>query len=122
VPITCAVCHDPHGSDNDAQLRANENGARNLKALAELRIDDLVQELEGLLAIVPATEFDETDARYTVGEGCQFNLELAQSRGAEIHTPFLIEALLMGSINEVESTCSLPLLTEVSLTRRLGVR
>jgi len=23
APITCAVCHDPHGSDNDAQLRAS---------------------------------------------------------------------------------------------------
>ncbi len=23
VPITCAVCHDPHGSDNDHQLRAS---------------------------------------------------------------------------------------------------
>jgi predicted CXXCH cytochrome family protein len=101
---------------------ANENGARNLKALAELRIDDLVQELEGLLAMVPVTEFDETDARYTVGEGSQFNLELAQSPGAEIHNPFLIEALLIGSINEVESTYSLPLLTDVSLTRQLGVR
>ena len=78
--------------------------------------------MDGLLALVAATEFDETDSRYTVAEGSKFNLELAETPGSTIHNPFLIEALLIGSITDLRATYALPLLTNVSLERTLGVR
>jgi hypothetical protein len=36
-----------------------------------------------------------------------------------VHNPFLIEALLIGSINDTRATYALPLLTDVSLERSL---
>jgi predicted CXXCH cytochrome family protein len=93
--------------------------ARSLEGVAELRIAGLVAELQGLLALVPASEFDEGDGRYTVAEGSRFNQQLAQAGGAAVHNPFLIEALLIGSINDTRATYALPLLTDVSLERSL---
>ncbi|MDZ7780825.1 MAG: cytochrome c3 family protein [Gemmatimonadota bacterium] len=77
--------------------------ARNLQINAENRIAGDADDLESLIAQIPESEFDETDDRYTVGEGAQFNLELARSPGAAVHNPFLIEALLQATIDEVES-------------------
>lgn len=68
--------------------------------------DDLairIAELQGLLDQVDASEFDENDDRYTVAEGSQFNLELAEAPGAIVHNPFLIRALLTASIAELRS-------------------
>ncbi|MCA9738424.1 MAG: cytochrome c3 family protein [Gemmatimonadota bacterium] len=81
--------------------------ARGLKFTAEQRIDNLASALEALVAQVPASEFSTTDARYTVGEGARFNAELARASGAAVHNPFLIEALLTASINQVSETYSL---------------
>lgn len=103
-----------------AGCHSTEAVARSLTGVAQLRIDALVTEITGLLDLVPASEFDETDSRYTVGEGSRFNLQLAQSGGAVVHNPFLIEALLLGSITELRSEYALPLLTGVSLDRTLG--
>lgn len=87
-------CTDCHGS---------EDVARNLQINAENQIAADADDLEALIAQIPESEFDEEDDRYTVGEGAQFNLELARSPGAAVHNPFLIEALLQATINEVES-------------------
>lgn len=42
------------------------------------------------------------DDRYTTAEGSLFNSQLAAMRGSETHNPFLIEALLTASIQQVE--------------------
>ena len=105
-----------------AGCHGSESAARSAEAVVQLRIDNLTAELEGLIAMIPASEFDQNDARYTVAEGSQFNLELAQSSGAGVHNPFLIEALLIGSIDAVQDKYMLPLLSNVSLDRQLGVR
>lgn len=75
--------------------------ARGLHSLAESRIDPLVVQLDGLLARIPATEFSNTDGRYTTAEGSRFNSQLAKRTGAEVHNPFLIEALLRASIEQI---------------------
>lgn len=80
--------------------------ARGLQVNAENQIAADADDLEALIAQIPETEFDETDDRYTVGEGAQFNLELARSPGAAVHNPFLIEALLQATITEVQSRYS----------------
>ncbi len=99
----------------------SEAVARSLKETAELRIGSLVDELNGLIAKVPASEFDDSDNRYTVGEGAQFNAELGASPGGAVHNPFLLEALLTASIKAVENQYSVAPVsgTAVSLQRQL---
>jgi predicted CXXCH cytochrome family protein len=75
--------------------------ARGLHSLAESRIDDLVVRLDALIARIPANQFSNTDGRYTTGEGSKFNSSLAKTTGAEVHNPFLIEALLRASIVQI---------------------
>jgi predicted CXXCH cytochrome family protein len=98
----------------------SEDGARAIMLVAELRIDALANELSGLISQVPASEFDEDDARYTVGEGAKFNLGLAESGGAVVHNPFLIEALLIASVQTVKDKYGLAALSNVSLERELA--
>jgi predicted CXXCH cytochrome family protein len=83
--------------------------------VAQNRIANLVEELEDLLALVPATEFDPTDAVYTVAEGSLFNAELGAIESSAVHNPFLTEALLTASIDAVMDTYGLPLLSDVRL-------
>jgi predicted CXXCH cytochrome family protein len=119
---SCAPPEESFLSCTAGGCHATQDVARSLKGVAELRIGTLVTELSGLVAQIPASEFDETDARYTVGEGSAFNLALAQSPGGVVHNPFLLEALLIASIAEVRDTYALPLLTDVSLEPQLGIR
>jgi len=93
---TCTNCH------------GTEAVARNLQIIAENRIAGYANTLEALLARIPASEFDPNDGRYSVGEGARFNLQLARFNGAAVHNPFLIEALLVASIDEVRSRYALP--------------
>jgi len=76
--------------------------ARDLRAVTESRVERDAADLEALIPLIPESEFDETDDRFTVGEGARFNLELARAGGAAIHNPFLIEALLIATIDAVE--------------------
>jgi predicted CXXCH cytochrome family protein len=86
---SCAVggCHGSEGAARSAQLTAR------------LRLDTLADELEALLAGVPATEF--APGRVTTALGARFNVQLARFRGTEVHNPFLMEALLIASIQQV---------------------
>jgi hypothetical protein len=67
-----------------------------------LRIANLNTQLKSQLSRVARTEFSNTDNRYTTGEGAQFNSSLADKVGSEVHNPFLLEALLIGSIQQVQ--------------------
>ena len=75
---------------------------------ATTRIDGLVATLNGLLGSVPSSEFDATDNVLSVAEGAKFNADLAGLRGSAIHNPFLLEALLNASIQEVMSKYPTP--------------
>jgi predicted CXXCH cytochrome family protein len=80
----------------------SEVGARAAYTTAELRIQELTTTLRALLAQVPASEF-VVDNRYTSAEGARFNAELGEYPGTAIHNPFLIEALLIGSIQQIRA-------------------
>lgn len=82
--------------------------ARAAFSVARQRIDDRVAELQALIAQIPASEFDETDNRYTTGEGARFNAELGALNGSAVHNPFLVEALLLASIAQVKADYNLP--------------
>jgi predicted CXXCH cytochrome family protein len=66
---------------------------------------------QGLLALVPVTEYNTTDNIITVAEGVLFNMRLvAEGRYANgdrskgVHNPFLAKALLAASINALNDT------------------
>jgi hypothetical protein len=85
-----------------AGCHVSATSARGLHTFAEdQRIDPLIAQLDGLLARIPASEFSSTDGRYTTAEGSKFNSSLAKSPGAVVHNPFLIEALLRASIEQI---------------------
>ncbi len=92
---SCTECH-------------SEEVAQGLVETAEASVAPLIIELEGLLALVDPGEFDPDDGVYTVAEGSQFNLDLAETSGAVVHNAFLIRSLLNASIAEVRRFYGLP--------------
>lgn len=96
----------------------DENAAFSALTAATTRIQRLVDELHDLLLEVdpnladPGGAIDPTNPTFTAAEGAFFNLELAQFGneafgtntvvGSTVHNPFLMEALLIGSIQAVE--------------------
>jgi predicted CXXCH cytochrome family protein len=100
---TGAGCH----GDADAALSA--------LLVARTRIDALVTELDGLLALVPPGQIDRADTLFTVAEGAQFNSRLGAISSSAVHNPFMTEALLTSSITAVMDTYALPQLSSVTL-------
>jgi predicted CXXCH cytochrome family protein len=86
---------------------ASQDQARSALVAARTRIESRNAELKALLARVPRSEISSTDKRFTVAEGATFNTTLADKHGSEVHNPFLMEALLIGSINAVKTTYNL---------------
>ncbi|MGZ8377448.1 MAG: cytochrome c3 family protein [Gemmatirosa sp.] len=79
----------------------SEAAARSAYAVAEQRLTELASQITTMLARVPASEISSTDTRYTTAEGAQFNAALARTAGSAAHNPFLVEALLTGSIQQL---------------------
>jgi predicted CXXCH cytochrome family protein len=100
----------------------SEAVARSLEATAEARIAQLNVALDQTLARIHAnwktcrtnnscgagSPFNTSDGKYTTAEGAAFNWDLANFKGSTIHNPFLIEALLTASINQVKKDYNLP--------------
>jgi predicted CXXCH cytochrome family protein len=85
-----------------AGCHGSEAAARSATTIVRLRIDNLNNQLKSQLARVPASEFDPNDGRYSTAEGARFNSQLADRPGSIVHNPFLLEALLIGSIQQVQ--------------------
>jgi predicted CXXCH cytochrome family protein len=117
IPTTddCALDQRSFRSCAASGCHGAEGVARGLYGLAQTRMEDLVGELDALLAQVPASEFSNTDNRYTSAEGSRFNKELAEFPGSPIHNPVLIESLLRGSIRQLRDEYGLSSPTGVSL-------
>jgi hypothetical protein len=62
----------------------------------------LIAELAALIEDIPEDQFEPGDGLITTGEGSEFNLQLAEQEGSPLHNPFLIEALLIASIQQIE--------------------
>jgi predicted CXXCH cytochrome family protein len=71
-------------------------------------IDDLVADVNSLLAMVPPDQFSDTDSLFTVAEGARFNVQLAAIESSAVHNPFLTEALLDASVDALVDQYSLP--------------
>jgi predicted CXXCH cytochrome family protein len=99
----------------------SENAARSAMIVVRLRLDTWNAQLKSQLARVPAAEFNPNDGRYSTAEGARFNSQLADRYGSAAHNPFLMEALLIGSIQQVQRDYGIsPATADAELTRWLN--
>jgi predicted CXXCH cytochrome family protein len=112
---TCTTAERSFASCTASGCHGSQDAARSAYIVATTRIAELVEELEALLDMVPATEFDTEDGVYTTAEGSLFNAELGAITSSAIHNPFLTEALLTASIKQVETDYGLGALSTISL-------
>jgi hypothetical protein len=97
----------------------SEAAARSALTVVTLRLDVLITELDALIAQIALDQFVTGDDLITTGEGAKFNLSLAKQQGSPIHNPFLIEALLIASIQQVKVDYGLAPPRSLSLERQL---
>jgi predicted CXXCH cytochrome family protein len=97
----CDVMQRTFVTCTEGGCHSTEQAARNAMLFARNRLNTLAATLNAQLAQVPASEFSDADNRYTTAEGARFNAQLALFRGTEVHNPFLAEALLIASIEQV---------------------
>ncbi len=77
---------------------ADEGAARLAFTVTTARIDPLITTIDSLLALVPPSELDPSSGVLTTAKGSKFNNDLAKKTGSTTHNPFLIEGLLLASI------------------------
>lgn len=116
---TCDETDRSFASCTGSGCHGTEDVARSAMMATRDRIDRLSEELKGLLDQVPAAAFNANDPTITAAEGAAFNRELAVRDGAPIHNPFLIEQLLLASIQELSRVYGVTLSADVSLTPTL---
>jgi len=129
-----APCVDANGIPTDAQdcdisaktfrsctssgCHATEAVARNLYLTDSARVLQLVTSLNSAIAkvktLAPA-DCKLGGQTYTSCLGSQFNVSLAQSAGGFVHNPFLIERLLIASINQLQKDYGVTPTAPVSL-------
>jgi predicted CXXCH cytochrome family protein len=98
----CAITQRTFRTCTGAGCHPSEQSARNVTIIVRQRLDGWNAQLKSQLARVPAAEFDPNDGRYSTAEGARFNSQLADRWGSVAHNPFLMEALLIGSIQQVQ--------------------
>jgi len=104
VPIAadCDVTERSFESCTGSGCHGDEAVALSVYSLATARIAGLVADLDAQLAAVDTLEFDSEDGILTMAEGATFNAGLGEITSSAIHNPFLMEALLLGSIQAIE--------------------
>lgn len=104
IPVSGGECDVTERSfESCVECHGDELSARSAYLAATDRIAGRVAELDALLVQVPATEFDSDDDVLTIAEGALFNQRLGAITSSATHNPFLMEALLIGSIQAVEN-------------------
>jgi predicted CXXCH cytochrome family protein len=81
-----------------------EIAARSALISSRLDIERLVEDIDAMIAQIPASEFAK-DGKITTAEGAKFNRDLAdpaEQPGSAIHNPFLVRALLIASMDQIE--------------------
>jgi predicted CXXCH cytochrome family protein len=102
VPGECSIQQRTFRTCTGSGCHGSQNAARSAMQVVRLRLDNWNAQLQSQLARVPATEFNPNDGRYSTAEGARFNSQLANRSGSAAHNPFLMEALLIGSIQQVQ--------------------
>lgn len=103
----CVTCH------------LTETSARSALTASEARLERLGEEVIALALKAPASQFNTTDNKITTAEGAKFNGELALKTGSAVHNPFLVEALVLASIKQLEIDYGIKASGAVALTPQL---
>jgi predicted CXXCH cytochrome family protein len=121
-PGPCAVTERSFRSCTSAGCHGSEAVARSIMLVAQQRLKTLADELDRLLAQVPASEFNHLDNIYTTAEGARFNSQLARRPGSAIHNPFLAEWLVTASIQQVRTQYGVMVSPSINLELELGAQ
>jgi predicted CXXCH cytochrome family protein len=98
----CGIQERTFRTCTGAGCHGSEGVARSIMLVVRQRLDNWNNQLKSQLARVPAAEFDPNDGRYSTAEGARFNSQLSDRSGSASHNPFLMEALLIASIQQVQ--------------------
>lgn len=104
----CVSCH------------LSETAARSALAVTRQRLERLAAQIDTMLTKTPASEISTTDNRISTAEGAKFNAALARERGSAAHNPFLAEALLLASIQQITTDYGVRATSRVSLSPELA--
>jgi len=104
---TCAITAKTFRSCVSGSCHASETVARTLYLTDSARVLQLVNSLNSAIAKVKALKPGDcltsgTITTFTSCDGSIFNVSLAQSPGGFVHNPFLLEQLLVASINQLQ--------------------
>ncbi len=123
VGQSCALTAKTFRSCASAGCHASESVARTLYLTDSVRILQLVTSANSAIAKVKAINSTAcvlaAGRPYTSCLGTQFNVSLAQSPGAFVHNPFLLEQLLVASINQIQKDYGVTPSVGVSLSPQL---
>jgi hypothetical protein len=124
VPTTdqlCAITAKTFRSCVSGSCHASETVARALYITDSTRVQQLVASANSAITKVKAAKPAECalgGPKYTTCLGTQFNVSLALSPGNFVHNPFLIEQLLVASINQMQKDYGITPDIGVSLDRK----
>jgi predicted CXXCH cytochrome family protein len=102
---SCTITGKTFRSCVSSGCHATEAVARTLYLTDSTRILQLIASANSAIAKVKAIKASECalgGPKYTSCLGTQFNVSLAQAPGGFVHNPFLIEQLLVASINQIQ--------------------
>ena len=142
IPGDCVDAQRTFQACTGSGCHGTEQAARSALSTAELRISNLLVTLQRQLRAVPCTEYVSTDTKYTTAEGSRFNYLLAAEGGTStdpgtpscanralpapvanagpvVHNPFLVEALLLSSINQMTKDYGVTVSAGLNLQREL---
>jgi predicted CXXCH cytochrome family protein len=116
---TCAITGKTFRSCVSGACHASETVARTLYLTDSARVLQLTTTLQGQITKVTTSKPAECKLGgpvYTTCLGAQFNVSLAQSPGGFVHNPFLIEQLLVATINQMQKDYGVTVASDVQLT------
>ena len=106
VAQNCAITNKTFRSCASSSCHATETVARTLYVTDSVRIQQLIASANSAINKVKAANSTAcvlaAGKPYTSCLGAQFNVSLASAPGAFVHNPFLLEQLLVASINQIQ--------------------
>jgi predicted CXXCH cytochrome family protein len=121
---TCAITAKTFRSCVSGACHATETVARTLYITDSTRVQQLVTSANSAIAKVKVAKPADCalgGPKYTSCLGAQFNVSLALSPGNFVHNPFLIEQLLVASINQIQKDYGITPDIAVSLDRKFSM-
>lgn len=121
---TCAITAQTFRTCVAGGCHASETAARSAFTTAQARINLLVGQANSLVTQAKAgpkkaeCTFSPSVA-YTTCMGTQLNVSLANKPGSFVHNPFMIEQLLIASINQMKKDYNLTVSASLDLTPQL---